>query len=128
MLSKDKNTDFWLNYSDKSLTTVEFHVWIHCLLCIQKCRDGSEIYNYQRIIYSLMRSWGICLTWVDCKVQMGGPMPLPKLFIKHGLSYNIMGIFNSRAEGVSCNYHDCLSKGGAKKICFSLLFPNAIGL
>ena len=128
MLSKDKNTDFWLNYSDKSLTTVEFHVWIHCLLSIQKCRDGSEIYNYQRIIYSLMRSWGIRLTWVDCKVQMGGPMPLPKLFIKHGLSYNIMGIFNSRAEGVSCNYHDCLSKGRAKKICFSLLFPNAIGL
>ena len=55
-------------------------------------------------------------------------MPLPKLFIKHGLSYNVMGIFNSRAEGVSCNYHDCLSKGRAKKNCFSLLFPNAIGL
>ena len=75
-----------------------------------------------------MRSWGIRLTWVDCKAQMGGPMPLPKLFIKHGLSYNVMGIFNSRAEGVSCNYHDCLSKGRAKKNCFSLLFPNAIGL
>ena len=117
------NTDFWLNYFDKRLTTVEFHVWIHCLLCIQKCRDESEIYNYQRMIHSLMRSWGLSLTWVDCKVQMGGPMPLPKLFIKHGLSYNVMGIFNSRAEGVSCNYNDCLSKGRAKKNLFLPSIP-----
>ena len=50
-------------------------------------------------------------------------MPSPKLFIKDGLIYNVMGIFNSRAEGVSCNYDDCLRKGRAKKNLFLPSIP-----
>ena len=40
---------------------------------MQECRHESEICNYQQIqlsnnkIDSLMKSWGVCLTWLNCK-------------------------------------------------------------
>ena len=44
------------------------------LLRMQECRDESEIYNYTKgfniqIMSLLIQSWGVRLTWLDCKVE-----------------------------------------------------------
>ena len=72
--------DLWVDkIALKTLTSIQGNwagrnvitalVWIHSSLCMQECRDESEIYNYQQIQLmnnSLMESWGVRLTWLDC--------------------------------------------------------------
>lgn len=57
---------------------------------MQECRDQSKIYNYFRIINSLMDSWEVCLTWKVCLTVKGVVRynaqisPIPWQFVNQG--------------------------------------------